>query len=288
MNLFTLLNSNNYFSVNREVAHKIGLNTAILLSEIIDKHVYFEKKGLLDDGWFYLTVEVVEERTTLAKDAQFGAVKKLVELGLIECKQRGMPAKRNFRVNVQEIEKMFAERGNSSNKKEETRQQDLGKTSNKISEKPPTAPLDASIYKETKEETKLVCNGPPVVDHNVPSCLEKFSMDGALIAVNLQDIFYQSISQRKSWDTQEIHDSWKILADYKGPIRDPFAFIEGTIDNLRTKKQAKFLNTKKKESKECQKKEMKEFPRSSQTSLADASQGRPSLQSLLDKMPKQS
>lgn len=145
MNLFKLLNANNYFSVNREIAREIGINATIILSEILDKYTYFEARGQLNDGWFYLTVESVEERTTLAKDAQAGAIKILKDLGLIETKQMGMPSKRHFRV----IQEKFTEWVKPANKKEETRQQDGGFDAIKMEGLSTPAPI---YSKETKEE----------------------------------------------------------------------------------------------------------------------------------------
>lgn len=284
MNLFKFLNSNNYVTFNREIAHEIGLNATIMLSEIIDKYEFFSASGQLDEeGWFYLTIDVVEERTTLAKDAQAGAVKVLKELGLIECKQKGMPAKRHFRV----IKEKFAERWNSSNKKEETRQQDRGNSENKIAEKPPAGTYDASIYKEPKEEPNIVCIGADKSDQNGTQFLVKINSKGEEHTISLQDIFAKSVTQRKSWDSQEIHDCWKILSDYKGIVNDPMGYFEGTIRRLRNQKRANFLNGKKGELR-CQKKEKKELKKDREILSADDSKGRPSLQSLLEKEMKKS
>jgi hypothetical protein len=111
------------------------------------------EKGTLDEGWFYLTIETVEERTTLAKDAQAGAIKILKDLGWIDTKQRGMPSKRYFMVFEDKIKEMFAERGNSAIKKEETRKQDVGNSDIKKEELSKPVPLDASIYKKPIKET---------------------------------------------------------------------------------------------------------------------------------------
>jgi hypothetical protein len=147
ISLFDLLNSNNYHTFNRKLAHEIGLNATILLSEIIDKFCFFEANGMLEDGWYYLTVEDVFERTTLAKDAQRGAIEILKAYGFIECKQKGMPAKRYFKV----FKEKFTVSDNSDIKKEETREHDRDFSDNKIAGIPTTAP----IYKNPKEDTPL-------------------------------------------------------------------------------------------------------------------------------------
>ena len=103
MNLFTILNGNNYLTVNREIARLIGLEAAILLSEILDKMCYFEKNGLEEEGWFYLTFSTVEERTTLSRRQQETAIDHLKAWEFIETKQMGLPAKRHFRVFKKKI-----------------------------------------------------------------------------------------------------------------------------------------------------------------------------------------
>lgn len=163
MNLFTILNANNYFTVNREIAKKIGLNAAIMLSEIVDKYCFFESKNLLNDGWFYLTVESVEERSCLGKDAQMGAINKLVSLGFIETKRIGVSSRRHFKVFRVVIEKWMT----SYNKFEETRQPNGGTQTSEWREpanrmagtrqvnggNPPSEPGTAHIvYKSLREE----------------------------------------------------------------------------------------------------------------------------------------
>ena len=117
--ILSLANGNNWFSVNRDIARAVGLNAAIMLSEVINKYEFFKEKGSLENGWFYLTIEDAEERTTLARDAQAGAIKILKDLKIIETKQMGMPSKRYFRFDEdafsQWIKEMFAECGNSEN-----------------------------------------------------------------------------------------------------------------------------------------------------------------------------
>lgn len=151
MSLYTLLNNNNFFTVNREMAKKVGLNASIFLSELIDKYCYFESMGLEPDGWFYLKIEDVYDRTSLGRDAQDGAIKKLKALGLIECKQMGMPAKRHFRLSRQKIEEIASSLRNPANKIAESRKQDCNFSANKIEEFPQTAPYIRTLEKPKKQ-----------------------------------------------------------------------------------------------------------------------------------------
>jgi hypothetical protein len=277
LTLFQILNGNNYFSVNREIARVIGLNAAIILSEIIDKFCYFESKGLLNDGWFYLTVEDVEERTTLAKDAQAGAIRILKEKSLIETKQMGMPSKRHFRI----FKEKFTEFCNSDNKKEETRQQDVGNSENKMSGIPTTAPY----IEEPTQETKVVCYPPPVGSDVEPPLIKKIKkihMNGHEIEADLDEVFRRSIFEKKDWTTKEIQEAWIILCKYQGKIREVFDYISGTVKNVRNKKRSEYLANQHGE--KCKTNPQKNVTSNeSKVNLsADASQGRVSLQSLLE------
>lgn len=97
--IFKLLNPDNTVNFNRPLAHALGTNEAIIYSALIAKQAYYEQREMLDgEGWFYSTVNDLEESTALTKRQQYCSVKVLVAAGLIKSKKRGMPARRCFRV----------------------------------------------------------------------------------------------------------------------------------------------------------------------------------------------
>lgn len=97
--IFKLLNPNNTLTVNRPLAHALGTNEAIIYSALIAKQAYYEQREMLDgEGWFYSTVNDLEESTALTKRQQCCSVKVLIAAGLIKSEKRGMPARRCFRV----------------------------------------------------------------------------------------------------------------------------------------------------------------------------------------------
>lgn len=109
--IFKLLNPDNTVTINRPLAHALGTNEAIIYSALIAKQAYYEEREMLDsEGWFYSTVNDLEESTTLTKRQQSYSVKALVEAGLIESEKRGMPARRCFRVieNVELLKSYLA------------------------------------------------------------------------------------------------------------------------------------------------------------------------------------
>lgn len=121
--LLELLRSDGSIIVNKTLAREIGIESAIIYSELISKYIYFGNKGMLEDGYFFNTIDNMEFDTMLTKYAQSKAINNLVKLGLIEYKRKGMPAKRYFKIlnndiayqliacSLPKMENKFAENG---------------------------------------------------------------------------------------------------------------------------------------------------------------------------------
>lgn len=94
-----LINRDNTISVNRRLARILGLNAAVVFAVFVGKQAYYEKRGMLDrDGFFYSTIDDLQESTSLSRHQQQSAVNTLVEAGLVEYRIKGLPAKRCFRI----------------------------------------------------------------------------------------------------------------------------------------------------------------------------------------------
>ncbi len=97
--ILNLLRADASVVVNKALAKKIGLQEAIVYAELISKFYYFSNKGqLTEEGFFFCTVEDLEDSTTLSKHQQSKVISKLVKLGLIEYKVKGIPPKRYFKI----------------------------------------------------------------------------------------------------------------------------------------------------------------------------------------------
>jgi hypothetical protein len=92
-----LLSSSAFLIVNKKLAKQVGLKGAVLLADLISKEEYFIANGMTD-GWFFNTAKNIEEDTCLTSHQQRKAIKNLKDLGIIETKVVGIPAKQHFKI----------------------------------------------------------------------------------------------------------------------------------------------------------------------------------------------
>tara|TARA_R100000900_G_scaffold63857_4_gene51209 strand:- start:2400 stop:3068 length:669 start_codon:yes stop_codon:yes gene_type:complete len=92
-----LLSSSAFLIVNKQLAKQVGLKGAVLLADLISKEEYFIANGMTD-GWFFNTAKNIEEDTCLTTHQQRNAIKSLKDLGIIETKVVGIPAKQHFKI----------------------------------------------------------------------------------------------------------------------------------------------------------------------------------------------
>lgn len=100
-NIFELLRIDNTISVNRKIAHAIGLDAAIVYGALLAKYFWYKERKMLDDeGMFFCTMDDLFESTTLQRKKQDKAISILKDHGLIETKRKGIPSKRYFKLNL--------------------------------------------------------------------------------------------------------------------------------------------------------------------------------------------
>lgn len=103
MGLVSLIASNNYIVVNKQLARAFGLEEAVILGELASEMEYWQQRGELKDGYFYSTIENVKDSTTLSDKRQRSALNALKEAGIIDVKLAGLPAKRYIRINENQL-----------------------------------------------------------------------------------------------------------------------------------------------------------------------------------------
>lgn len=96
--LFDLLRADGSIVINKKLARGIGIQPAIMYSELLSKYKYFADRNMLKDGWFFNSIENMRKDTCLSEYQQREAIGKLRELGLIAYKLNGMPATRYFKI----------------------------------------------------------------------------------------------------------------------------------------------------------------------------------------------
>nr|DAV02687.1 MAG TPA: Replication initiator A family protein [Caudoviricetes sp.] len=107
MNILSLLASDNYIVINRDLLKKYGINVTLMLCELASEYNYFYQNGKLEDGMFYSTIDNINERTGLSKYQQSEALKVLDKIGIVKSVVKGIPAKRFFKIDVEELAKQI-------------------------------------------------------------------------------------------------------------------------------------------------------------------------------------
>ena len=162
--IYQLLNPDNTISLNRPLAHAVGLMETVVYSALIAKWQYYSDRGKLDpDGWFYSTIADLEESTSLSDKQQKRCITVLEKRGLIKCSPRGMPAKRSFYIidDIVHLAEILAEgeekmRSVKPSAAEKYRRNSTADEENSTPEKEETPPQTALFHcsaERVKQET---------------------------------------------------------------------------------------------------------------------------------------
>lgn len=100
MKSYALLGQGNFWIISKPLAKIVGIEAALLLSDLVSKHQYFSKRDKIDtEGRFFNTAENIENDTTLSPHKQRKAIKILKDFNLVYTKIKGVPAKLWYGVN---------------------------------------------------------------------------------------------------------------------------------------------------------------------------------------------
>lgn len=121
--LMSLLSNSGYIIVNKEIIKKIGLHEAIILGELCSEYCYWEKANKLDNGYFFSTRENIAENTGLSAYQQREPFKKLVNIGIVKEKLKGMPQLKWYSLDMDNLYKLFNEKIDFTSRCEETKEQ---------------------------------------------------------------------------------------------------------------------------------------------------------------------
>lgn len=126
MGLVSMIASNNYIVVNKQLAQAFGLEEAVILGELASEMEYWQQRGELNDGFFYSTIENVKDSTTLTEKRQRSALKALKEAGIIDVKLAGLPAKRYIRINEEQLATILLNNNSENGRTSSAKSADLG------------------------------------------------------------------------------------------------------------------------------------------------------------------
>lgn len=99
MSISRILGVKGFWQVNKPIAKALKCNDAsLLLSELVDKYEYYKDKDKLSNEFFYATTEDIEESINLSYHQQKHAIAVLENVGFIEIKLTGIPAKQHFKI----------------------------------------------------------------------------------------------------------------------------------------------------------------------------------------------
>lgn len=107
MGLVSMIASNNYIVVNKQLARVFGLEEAVILGELASEMEYWQQRGELKDGYFYSTIENVKDSTTLSDKRQRSALNTLKSAGIVDVKLAGLPATRYIRINEEQLARIL-------------------------------------------------------------------------------------------------------------------------------------------------------------------------------------
>ena len=94
-----LILSNNFWALNKTVVRALGIEASLILTVLTEAESMMSD----EDGWFFQTIETIEEITTIKRHRQDISIKLLAELEILEHKNKGVPMKRYFRINYDKL-----------------------------------------------------------------------------------------------------------------------------------------------------------------------------------------
>ena len=94
------LSSDAFWSVNKALATRIGIEEAVLVSELIYKFKYWRAKNMLDGqrGFFYTSADI-QASMPVSIRAVKRLTKSVAKSGIVKIKKRGSPAKNYWYLN---------------------------------------------------------------------------------------------------------------------------------------------------------------------------------------------
>lgn len=123
MKLISVLSGNGFVMYNKELAHTVSVNGAIIFGQLCSSYESFGSKGMLtvkdEREYFFLTSDTLEEETALSYKQQLKAIKELEQAGYIKTRVMGVSSKKYFSITDKIVQELLSEVNPSSDKRED-------------------------------------------------------------------------------------------------------------------------------------------------------------------------
>ena len=214
--LMNLLSNNGYIIVNKEVIKKIGLHEAIILGELCSEYCYWEKANKLDNGYFFSTRENIADNTGLSEYQQREPFKKLINMGIVKEKLKGMPQLKWYSLDMDNLYKLFNGEIDLKSRCEETKEQgneklEVKQSNNLIASQQEIGQLDVKKIdtnnnnnnnknKNKKEDMKKFQDKVFMTETNYKKLIQKYGKDRVDKTIVRLDLYKKSTGKVYSDD----------------------------------------------------------------------------------------
>lgn len=107
MSLLNIIAGNSYWIINKTLARAVGVETALLYSDLAQAQLYWDNKKGGASEYFFKVEEDIEEDTTLSSHKQRKGRKILKEAGLLKTKRKDIPAKIYYLIDQECIKNLL-------------------------------------------------------------------------------------------------------------------------------------------------------------------------------------
>lgn len=255
MSFLSLLAADNFITVNRSLIKMVGLDAAVILGEFASEANYWKERGeMQDDGFFFSTVENIEEKTSLTKYLQATAIEKLKAAGFIEVQKRGMPAKRYIKINEDEIIKAFDHKKSKilTTRSEKFLPQDVENFDHNNTKEKKTKERDIPKKERKKETFDEVLDSVDLIREN-PDLREAFieyikmrklikkPLTDRALKLNINEAYKLSRGNAKKMQAiveQSIQHSWAGMYDIKEKAQNKDTYFSDLLKEMEEQNEA--------------------------------------------------
>jgi predicted ArsR family transcriptional regulator len=228
--------SDGYLILNKTLIQQLGLHQALVLSNLIDKCVYFYEHTPEYDGEFYLTHDQQSEQIGLSDHQIREAKRKLVAMGYVRTYLKGTPAKEWYILNFEAIGKglVLQKLKDLSFKNLRTYKEIKYKDNNIISkDKKTAATLRNNEYKPLAERlSKIVCQRKNM-RHTSRQILSWCNDIRRLVEEN--NITIDRINLAVDWYELHIGEQYTPVIESGAALRDKFTKLESAMERTQKK-----------------------------------------------------